>query len=180
MCEAHTPKSLVKLRWEVRFAHSVPGRRAVDRDNGDGNQNPVWDLVQIASADIQDIQDNIQMTKIQPEAAVSMTSLNLCLLYNDDGPVLPDRDHLRPDGSPDRVLGRSTISAQRFSNHAIMLRTGASKTPANSSRSFDRKAVPDDSFDDIPCDEDEDIVVSNIIQSHGSREGVDEAKQINP
>lgn len=53
-----------------------------------------------------------------------------------------------------------------------MLRTGASMTPANS---FDREAVPDDSFDDIPCDEDE---LSNIIQSHGSREGVDEAKQL--
>lgn len=56
-----------------------------------------------------------------------------------------------------------------------MLRTGASRPTPNS---FDRKAVPDDSFDDIPRDEDEDIVVSNIIQNHGSREGVDEAKQI--
>lgn len=55
----------------------------------------------------------------------------------------------------------------------IMLRTGASKTPADTLTVRPMVSTSrNDRFDDIPGDEDEDIVVPNNLQSYGSREGV--------
>lgn len=54
-----------------------------------------------------------------------------------------------------------------------MLRTGASKTPADTLTVRPMVSTSrNDRFDDIPGDEDEDIVVPNNLQSYGSREGV--------
>lgn len=94
--------------------------------------------------------------------------LDLSLVHNHSATVLPDRDNLFQDRSLDGVLRAITVSAQPIQIKVTEL--GPYRCLENlgqllkrTANSLDREKVPDDGFDHIPGDEDEDVVVLDVL-----------------